>query len=124
MGRAAPSSRTGADQRALSEALARHQVSTLWLTASLFNLIIDEAPQTSSRGVRQLLTGGEALSPTHVRKALERLPGVQLINGYGPTEGATFHLLLCDPVALDPARTSIPIGRPIGNTASMCSMSI
>ena len=99
----------------LGEVLQRYRVSTLWLTASLFNVIVDEAPQILS-GVRQLLTGGEALSPTHVRAALKRLPDVQLINGYGPTESTTFTCCYRIPNPLEETRLSIPIGRPICNT--------
>src|SRR5436853_855070 len=45
----------------LGDILHFHGISTLWLTASLFNTVIDEAPEALS-GVRQLLIGGEALS--------------------------------------------------------------
>ncbi len=100
---------------ALGEALARHQVSTLWLTAALFNVVVDEAPAVL-RGVRQLLIGGEALSVDHVRRALAQLPGTTLLNGYGPTEGTTFTCCYRIPRTLDPALPSIPIGRPIANT--------
>ncbi|MGB8508003.1 MAG: condensation domain-containing protein, partial [Pyrinomonadaceae bacterium] len=40
--------------------------------------------------VRQLLVGGEALSAAHIRRALEALEGVEVTNGYGPTETTTF----------------------------------
>src|SRR5436305_12337919 len=63
-------------------------VDTLWLTAALFNVIIDEAPAHLA-GVRQLVIGGEALSPSHVAKALRLLPRLRLVNGYGPTETTT-----------------------------------
>ena len=53
----------------LEQGLRRHRIQTLWLTASLFNAILDERPQTL-RGVEQLLIGGEALSLSHVRRAL------------------------------------------------------
>jgi amino acid adenylation domain-containing protein len=100
---------------ALGAALARQQVSTLWLTASLFNLVVDQAPHVLA-GLGQLLTGGEALSPDHVRRALTQRPDLQLINGYGPTEGTTFTCCYRIPRPLDEAQASIPIGRPIGNT--------
>ncbi len=101
--------------QALGEVLRREAVSTLWLTASLFNVIIDEAPQALA-GVRQLLVGGEALSVSHVRRGLEALPDVQLINGYGPTENTTFSC--CYPIESARAADvhSIPIGRPIANS--------
>jgi amino acid adenylation domain-containing protein len=99
----------------LAEVIAKHGVTTLWLTSSLFNAIIDEAPQTLT-GIRQLLTGGEALSLAHVRRALELLPATQLINGYGPTESTTFTCCYAIPRSLDPNLGSVPIGRPLGNT--------
>src|SRR6266567_3208116 len=101
--------------KSMGALIRKHAVTTLWLTASLFNTMIDEAPE-ELRGVKQLLTGGEALSVTHIRRALRQLPGTRLINGYGPTETTTF--ACCYPIPADLSETlrSIPIGRPIGNT--------
>ncbi len=98
------------------KAVIREQgVSTMWLTAALFNTLIDEQPD-ALRGLRQLLTGGEALSVPHVRRAQAALPGVVLINGYGPTEGTTFTCCHTIPSPLPEDCTAIPIGRPIANT--------
>ncbi len=99
----------------IGEVLRRERVSTLWLTASLFNVVIDESPGVLA-GVQQLLIGGEALSVNHVRRGLETLPNVQIINGYGPTENTTFSC--CDTIErpLLSGAHSIPIGRPIANT--------
>jgi amino acid adenylation domain-containing protein len=99
----------------LGQVLARHGVTTLWLTSSLFNVVIDEAPEVLSE-VKQLLIGGEALSVPHVRRALDRLPSTQIINGYGPTESTTFACCHAIPNPLDDNLRSIPIGRPIANT--------
>jgi amino acid adenylation domain-containing protein len=99
----------------LGETLARHGVTTLWLTSSLFNLVIDEAPAILQH-VRQLLSGGEALSVGHLRRALELLPRTRLINGYGPTEGTTFTCCYTIRESPEEAARSIPIGKPISNT--------
>jgi amino acid adenylation domain-containing protein len=99
----------------LKRVLYRYKISILWLTASLFNTVIDEAPEALSE-VRQLLIGGEALSLRHVRRALEQLPHTQIINGYGPTESTTFTCSYAVPRQLDEAIRSVPIGRPISNT--------
>ena len=114
------------DPYELGEMLAEYNVTSLWLTASLFNAIISEAPEVL-RPVKELMTGGEALSVNHIRKALELLPDTQLINGYGPTESTTF--TCCYPIPRDLADVprhsddynnegldAIPIGRPIANT--------
>jgi amino acid adenylation domain-containing protein/non-ribosomal peptide synthase protein (TIGR01720 family) len=99
----------------LSREIERHDITTMWLTAALFNSIVDEAPETLS-GIRQLAIGGEALSVSHVRSALNKLLSTQIVNGYGPTESTTF--TCCYPIPCEPHEltTSIPIGRPIGNT--------
>ena len=98
----------------LGEVIRGHQVSTLWLTASLFNAIINEEPETL-RGVQQLLIGGEQLSTPHVRKAQQELSGTQIINGYGPTESTTFACTYTIPGEIA-ADAILPIGRPIANT--------
>ncbi len=100
----------------LATAIRRHGVTTAWLTSALFNAIVDEDP-ASLRGLRQLLTGGEALSAAHVRRAQEALPDVQLFNGYGPTECTTFTTVHRIPSPFDPEARSVPIGRPIRDTS-------
>ncbi|HMG04465.1 MAG TPA: non-ribosomal peptide synthetase [Chthoniobacterales bacterium] len=99
----------------LGLALRQNSVTTLWLTAGLFHLMVDERLD-DLRGLRQLLAGGDVLSPAHVRRAVEALPDCKIINGYGPTENTTFtccHLI--DESDADGC-TSVPLGRPIGNT--------
>jgi aspartate racemase len=90
-------------------------VTCAWLTASLFNTVIDERPGALA-DVKQVITGGEALSVPHIRKALAALPNTTLINGYGPTECTTFACCHTIPRRLPPHLASIPIGRPIANT--------
>jgi len=99
----------------LGRIIAAHRVSVLWLTASLFNTVVDKDPSLLA-GVRELLIGGEALSIRHVKRATELLPDTQIINGYGPTECTTFTCCYRLPHQLDEQLSSIPIGRPIANT--------
>lgn len=101
--------------RGLSTTIARHRVTTAWLTAALFNAIVDEDPAALS-GLRQLLIGGEALSVPHVRRAYQALPSTRILNGYGPTECTTFTTIHPIPRELDAAARSVPIGRPIRDT--------
>jgi amino acid adenylation domain-containing protein len=65
--------------------------------------------------VRQLLAGGDVLSPEAVRRALELLPGCRVINGYGPTESTTFTCCHGMDAPGEVGRT-VPIGRPIAGT--------
>ncbi|HYP52459.1 MAG TPA: condensation domain-containing protein, partial [Pyrinomonadaceae bacterium] len=99
----------------LGRALRRHNVTTLWLTAGLFHLMVDERAEDLG-GLRQLLAGGDVLSPEHVRRFLEAAPASTLINGYGPTENTTF--TCCHPMrgSFDATR-SVPLGRPVANTS-------
>ncbi|HVE84324.1 MAG TPA: amino acid adenylation domain-containing protein, partial [Myxococcales bacterium] len=101
--------------RGLKEIISRDQVTTAWLTAALFNAVVDE-DVTAFTGLRQLLTGGEALSVAHVRRAMAALPGCRLINGYGPTETTTFAVTHQIPRDLPADASAVPIGRPIRNT--------
>ncbi|MEH1824946.1 MAG: amino acid adenylation domain-containing protein [Nostoc sp.] len=101
--------------KSLRHEIHKHGINILWLTAALFNSIIDDDPQALS-GIEQLLIGGEALSVAHVQRALETLPFTQIINGYGPTEGTTFTCCHPIPRQIDATIESIPIGRAIANT--------
>ena len=99
----------------LGDTIMRENVTTLWLTGGLFNVMIDEYPQ-SLKPLRQLLVGGEALSVPHVMKAIETLPDCTLINGYGPTENTTFSC--CFRIKPGDYRGTIPIGSPIANSTA------
>jgi amino acid adenylation domain-containing protein len=96
-------------------AVARLGVTTIWLTSGLFHLAVEEglAPLGS---LRQLFAGGDVLSRPHVLRALAALPGVDLINGYGPTENTTFSTTHRLRGGLAAGETSVPIGRPISGS--------
>lgn len=98
----------------LGRLIREQKVSTLWLTAGLFQVMVSEHLE-DLKGVRNLLSGGDVLPVTAVRRALQNLPGTRLINGYGPTENTTF--TTCHEIsAKDAEQPAIPIGRPIANT--------
>ncbi|HET6851075.1 MAG TPA: amino acid adenylation domain-containing protein, partial [Pyrinomonadaceae bacterium] len=98
----------------LSEAVERYQVTTLWLTAGLFHQMV-EYNLEGLRPVKQLLAGGDVLSAEHVKKVLRELPGITVINGYGPTENTTF--TCCYRMNTDTeVQHSVSIGKPISNT--------
>jgi aspartate racemase len=98
----------------LGEVIQQNQVTTLWLTAGLFQQMVDDHLE-SLKSVHQLLAGGDVLSVPHVLKVLQELDGCTLINGYGPTENTTF--TTCYPMT-DPNQvgTNVSIGRPIAQT--------
>jgi amino acid adenylation domain-containing protein len=100
--------------RELGRALRRHEVTTLWLTAGLFHQMVDEQLADLTT-LRQLLAGGDVLSPPHVEKFLTAAPSCRLVNGYGPTENTTFTCCHVMSTHADFAG-SVPIGRPIADT--------
>ncbi len=98
----------------LGATLQQYSVTTLWLTAGLFHLMADERPH-DLKGLRQLLAGGDVLSPSHVQKTLQVMQG-RFSNCYGPTENTTF--TTCYPMTTsEQLGASVPIGRPISNTS-------
>jgi amino acid adenylation domain-containing protein len=102
--------------RELAALLRLHRITTLWLTAGLFDAMVEDQADALA-GVSQVLAGGDVLSPALVQRLLDRMPpGHMLINGYGPTEATTF--TSCHRLAagerVDPA--AVPIGRPIAGT--------
>lgn len=105
-----------ADLGLLGNIVTSEAITTLWLTSSLFNAVVDEN-LAALEGLEQLLIGGEALSVRHVSIAQAGLPDVQIINGYGPTECTTFACTY--PILEDwnPRVLSVPIGQPIQETS-------
>src|SRR6266545_2301986 len=89
----------------------------LWLTAGLFRLVADYHPQ-AFQGVLQILTGGDVVPPAQVIQVLRACPGLQITNGYGPTENTTFTTVhhVADPAEVE---DPLPIGRPIEGTGAL-----
>lgn len=104
------------DLNTLKSVIHRARITTLWLTAGLFNRIVDIDLSLLSP-IKQLLVGGDVVSARHVRHALGVLQGCRIINGYGPTECTTFST--CFPIPdLSSAAKTVPIGRPISNSTA------
>jgi len=95
--------------------LETSDITSAWITASLFNTIVDSNVNVL-RNLKHILTGGEAISVDHARRAYKALPDVTLINGYGPTESTTFTTTYEMPAPVPDDLASMPIGRPIANT--------
>ena len=98
----------------LENTIQRYDINCLWLTSALFNNIIDLCPHVLFT-VKQLIVGGEALSVSHIRRALDLLPSTQITNGYGPSECTVFSCCYHIPWQLNETLQSIPIGKPIGD---------
>lgn len=94
--------------------LQERGVTVAWLTAGLFRLVEEFAPE-SLGGLRQLLTGGDVVPHEHTARLLRRHPGIVVTNGYGPTENTTFTTTHSVARASD-VDGPLPIGRPVPGT--------
>ncbi|MCA1697198.1 MAG: amino acid adenylation domain-containing protein, partial [Actinobacteria bacterium] len=98
---------------ALRHVIINHGVTGLWLTAGLFRLIAQDAPDCLAQ-VREVWTGGDVVTAAAVRRTQDACPGLVVVDGYGPTETTTFatsyRLLTSGPVP-----EMIPIGQPLDN---------
>ncbi|MFE9249106.1 amino acid adenylation domain-containing protein [Streptomyces sp. NPDC007088] len=97
------------EARVLREAVRRHEVTALFLTTALFNLVAETDP-TAFAGLRLVAAGGEAAAPDLMRRVAAALPGTRVLHVYGPTETTTFATR--HPVSA--ATEGVPpIGRPL-----------
>ncbi|MET0236593.1 MAG: amino acid adenylation domain-containing protein, partial [Kibdelosporangium sp.] len=94
--------------------LADGRVTAAWLTAGLFDVIAEHAPDALT-DLAQVCTGGDVVSPVAADRARRASPDLHLVNYYGPVETTTFaagHHLPPGPAGNEP----LPIGRPIDDT--------
>jgi len=96
----------------LKRTMLDNRITTIWMTSALFNQMLDTDPDIFS-SLKHLLVGGDIVSASHVRRLKSHVPGITVINCYGPTENTTFSTFkLVDKDYVD----SIPIGIPIANS--------
>ncbi|MEV7414426.1 amino acid adenylation domain-containing protein [Streptomyces sp. NPDC089919] len=101
--------RTDLDE--MARLVVEHGVTVLQLSASLFNVLVDDRPELFA-GLRTVMTAGEAASVAHVARARHLHPELRILNGYGPVEsmGFTTSFAIGE---VDPAAPSISIGSPL-----------
>ncbi|MGN9844406.1 amino acid adenylation domain-containing protein [Nonomuraea sp. H19] len=102
------------DAEELRKALADQRITTALFTSALFGRLADEDPALF-RPLRDLLVGGDVLSPNHARSVLRANPGLRLVNAYGPTENAVISTVH---VVAEPIGARVPIGRPVPNASA------
>jgi amino acid adenylation domain-containing protein len=101
------------DVGTLRELIAEHKLSAVHVTAGLFRVVADEAPECFA-GVREVLTGGDVISAKAVRLVLEACPDTVVRATYGSSELSLFVLSL-------PMRAPysvgaiVPVGRGLDN---------
>ncbi len=98
----------------LKETVPKYRIDTMWLTAPLFNQLASEDVEIFD-GLKNLLVGGDVLSPTHINRVRSRFSRLNIINGYGPTENTTFSTTFSIQKEYE---ENIPIGKPISNSTA------
>ncbi len=108
-----PPARIEQDMAQLAGLITRHAISHTLLLPSLYQLLLEFSAPRALTSLRTVMVAGEACAPTVVKAHFERLPAVELVNEYGPTEGTVW----CTAHRLQPtdAAGPVPIGRPIPN---------
>ncbi|HSU82842.1 MAG TPA: amino acid adenylation domain-containing protein, partial [Thermoanaerobaculia bacterium] len=102
------------DPAYLARTIEAHGVTIVHFVPSMLDVFLREEGTGDLPSLRQVFSGGEALSPALRERFLARFPGVPLDNQYGPTEiSIDTTRWVCSP-GQDPRR--VPVGRPIGNT--------
>ncbi|HET6210996.1 MAG TPA: AMP-binding protein, partial [Jatrophihabitans sp.] len=109
---------TVATPAVFAQALRSLRIEKMFVTAALFNAVVEQLPDCFST-LGQLLVGGEQLNAQLIRAWYAANPdsNTVLYNGYGPTEATTFALSY--PIPRDFAADLVPIGRPLPGTEAL-----
>ncbi|WP_210594472.1 AMP-binding protein, partial [Streptomyces sp. GESEQ-35] len=95
----------------LARLIVEEEITGLDITAGLFRVMAEEDPGCFA-GVREVITGGDLISPTAVRRVLEHCPDTVVRGAYGPTE-TTLFATQAPWTAADAVPAPIPVGRPL-----------
>jgi amino acid adenylation domain-containing protein len=105
---------TAMDSARLGALLSSQHVTVLWMTIGLLTQHADIIASAGSE-LRYLITGGDTVDPSVVRRVKRNGGLTKVLNAYGPTECTTFSTTY--PIEkLDEEVKTLPIGRPISNT--------
>ncbi|MFD9073873.1 non-ribosomal peptide synthetase, partial [Streptomyces lasiicapitis] len=102
------------DPEALMGWLREHRIVEVLLPPAYVKWIC-EAPEERLAGLslRYIITGLEPLPEDGLHRLEQALPGLRVLNGYGPTETALYCTAYLDP---RPLARQAPIGPPVANT--------
>ncbi|MFK0221142.1 amino acid adenylation domain-containing protein [Streptomyces vinaceus] len=103
------------DVDALARLMSEEKVTGTFLTATLFNVLADRCLPALGT-LHEVMTGGEAASPSMVRRVREACPGTTVTNAYGPTETTTFAATFAVGPGQEAPTGQVPIGRPLDGT--------
>jgi amino acid adenylation domain-containing protein len=98
--------------RELAATIRESGADTILMTPALFNVAVDEAPQTLAP-LHRLLVGGDAVSREHVDRAMRLFPDLAMICAYGPTECSVIATCYRIPESMPNTGSAVPIGFPL-----------
>jgi acyl-coenzyme A synthetase/AMP-(fatty) acid ligase/acyl carrier protein len=97
----------------LADRVRTEGVTVMELTPSYWAQLVTrlDAVAGDLKSLRLLVTGGEALPAAPLRPWFDRMPGVPVVNTYGPTESV---ISVTAHVVTGPVDGRVPIGAPLG----------
>ena len=101
------------DPSSLKDYIDKNKITTTLITPSLVNKLSEENPLVFEN-LKYLLTGGDVVSPKHIKLIRSKSKNINIVNCYGPTENSVCSA--CFKVKKD-YTDSIPIGGPIANSS-------
>ena len=102
------------DPAYLKDLVEAERITMLDFVPSMLQSFIEHVHSGECASVRQVLCGGEEVSPGLLASCAQKLPQAQLNNLYGPTEAAVDATRWV--FEADKVDARVPIGKPIANT--------
>ncbi|MGR3867131.1 amino acid adenylation domain-containing protein [Streptomyces graminifolii] len=97
----------------LARLIAREHITAVSLSAGLFHVVAEEAPECL-RPLRLVMTGGDVVASSAVDRVLKHNPGITVRHAYGPTE-TTVQVTQSDITKPYGQASRVPIGVPMDN---------
>ncbi|WP_240204277.1 non-ribosomal peptide synthetase [Streptomyces actuosus] len=105
------------DPEAIVATVRRHGVTTLQCVPTLLQALLDTETLAECGSLRQVFSGGEALSRSLAAQFLDTVPDCSLVNLYGPTECTiNASAFVVDRTAVENGPRVMPIGTPVSGT--------
>ena len=94
-------------------------VERIYLTPSILSVLLQEGPEWLQKtSLRSLMVGGEIPDPSKLHMCRIKLPSLEIIQSYGPTEGSVRSCFFVVPAYFDLQRTvRLPLGNPLPNVS-------
>ena len=100
----------------LGQIIYKEKITHTLLLPSLYQLLLEYSSLEKIQTLQTVMVAGEACSAKVLNTHFEKIPSVELVNEYGPTEGTVW----CTAHTIKPedAQGIVPIGRPIPNVTN------